>query len=404
MATYRIEEITDDLFLLRVGDRITRYFEALWEIPEGVTYNAYLLKTSEGSVLIDGWKSTFATQLIDALEYLVEPDELRYVVVNHMEPDHTGSLEEVLRWAPSAIVLAHPMTKRMMDSYPRAFERLRPVKDGETIEIGDEKLVFIHTPWLHWPETMMTWLENRRVLLSCDAFGGFGIPEGVFDDECAKEGDFLRSVRKYVVTVIGNYRSWIVKALDKLEAKGIDPEIIAPGHGLLWRGSPKKIIEYYRSLAEARPVKGKILVLYASMYGTVESMTRMLACELRKKGLKPIVYGFTDTFRPNISDILADAIDAEALVVSAPTYEAGLFPLMKYTIEEICEKAAASKRLIVLATYGWGGIAAKRIRGQLESCGFETIAVLEERALSPAGGILLQERIRELVDEILKIS
>jgi len=401
VATYRIEEVDPGLYLLRVGDRMTRYFEALWEIPEGVTYNAYVLKTGEGAVLFDGWKSTFSGPFLEALEQVIEPGELRYVVAHHLEPDHSGTLEDVLRWAPHARVLGHPFAERMLTNYPRARERFRPVGDWEELVLGGERLQFIHAPWLHWPETMFTWLPERRVLLTCDAFGGFGVPEGVFDDECQRPGDIFYSIRKYHVTVIGHYRRWVHRAIEKLERHGVEPRIIAPAHGLLWRGDPGRVIQYYKDLSDAKPVPGKVTVLYASMYGTVESLARMVACELRKAGYNPVVYGFTDTQRPPVSSILADVVDSEALVVAAPTYEAGLFPLMRYVLEEICEKAPAPKKLAVLATYGWGGVAAKRIRGLLESCEYQTIAVLEEQAVTPYGGFALQERTRELARRIV---
>ncbi len=395
----RVEEIDPGLFLLRAGDRATRFFEGLWEIPEGVTYNAYLLRTSEGAVLFDTWKYTFAGDLLSALESLIDPGELKYVVVHHAEPDHSGSLDAVLQWAPGARVLGHPMAGRLLSSsYRYVRGRFRAVRDGEELVVGGERLVFIHVPWLHWPETMFTWLPGRRVLLTCDAFGGFGIPEGVFDDECAREEDIMRSLRKYVVTVIGHYRRWITRALEKLEGLGVEPRVIAPGHGLLWRGDPRRVMDYYRRLAEGEPARGKVLVVYASMYGTLERLARVLACELRKRGMKPVVYGFTDTTRPNLSDILADAIDAEYVVVAAPTYEAGLFPLAKLVVEGLCEKAAGARKLAVLSTYGWGGVAAKRIRGILESCGYETVGVVETQAVRGVGDA--ESLVRGLVDAI----
>jgi len=221
LVMYHVAKVTEDLYVLRVDDRYTKYFEALWEIPEGITYNAYLLKTDEGDVLFDAWKRQFSSHLMEALERVTSPDRLKYVVVHHMEPDHTGSLEDVLRWAPNAKVLGHPLAGRMMNAYPKAKERFKPVKDGEVLEVGGKKLRFVHTPWLHWPETMMTWLEEEGVLLTCDAFGGYGIPLSLFDDQCVKLEEMIREMRKYVVTVIGHYREWIDRNIAKLEKLGI---------------------------------------------------------------------------------------------------------------------------------------------------------------------------------------
>ncbi|MCE4626876.1 MAG: FprA family A-type flavoprotein, partial [Desulfurococcales archaeon] len=377
MTTYRVEEIDHDLYVLRVNDRYTRFFEALWEIPEGITYNAYLLKTSEGAILFDGWKKPFSGQFIDALESVIKPEELKYVVVNHMEPDHSGSLVEVIRWSPQVQVLGHPMAGRMLAAYPGASERFKPVKDGELLELGGERIQFIHTPWLHWPETMMPWLVDRRILISCDAFGGYGVPYGLFDDECTRWEDALRAMQKYVVTVIGHYSQWISRNLEKLEKLGIKPRMIAPAHGLIWRKNPEKVIEIYKRLAEGRTRQGKILIIYGSMYGTIESLVRRLTCHLSRKGKYTVVYGYTDTTRPLASEVLTDAVDSEVLIIATPTYEASIFPQIKHLIEEICWKTRGNKKVVIITSYGWGSIAGKLLSKRLEECGYKIAGVLE---------------------------
>lgn len=398
MATYRVEEIDHDFYVLRVNDRYTKYFEALWEIPEGITYNAYLLKTEDGAVLFDGWKKPFAGQFIDALETLISPDELKYIVVNHMEPDHSGSLEDVVRWSPGARVLGHPMAGKMMKAYPRAKERFQPVRDGEVLEFGGERMQFIHTPWLHWPETMMTWLPGRGILVTCDAFGGYGIPYGLFDDECIKWQDALRSMQKYVVTVIGHYSQWITRNLEKLNKLGVEPKMIAPAHGLIWRRDPRKVVEIYGSIAKGKPVKDKVLIIYASMYGTLEYLVRRLTCKLSRNGKNTVVYGYTDTTRPYISEILTDAVDSEAIIIAAPTYEASVFPQIDHLVDEICWKVSGGKRIAILATYGWGGVAGKKIREKLESCKNHVVEVIEYNTIGPQA--ITTEEAEKLADEI----
>ncbi len=400
MTTYRVEEVVDGLYVLRVNDRYTQYFEALWEIPEGITYNAYLLRTGEGDVLFDGWKKPFAGLFIDALEEVTSPDRLKFIVVNHMEPDHSGSLENVVRWAPQARVLGHPLAGRMMKAYPRARERFKPVRDGETLEVGGERIRFIHTPWLHWPETMMSWLEERRVLITGDAFGGYGVFQGLYDDECTRWDDAIRAMKKYVVTVIGHYRQWIVKNLDKLASLRVEPRIIAPAHGLLWRRDPGKVMEIYHSLGEARPAPGKVLLVYASMYGTVETLVRRLACVLNREGFKPVVYGFTDSTRPPLSEILTDAIDAEAIVLAAPTYEAEAFPLLRFVAEEICWKVGDGKKAVIVASYGWGSVAAKKLSQILSGCKHGVVKIVEYNSIGPDA--ITPEEAEKISQEIVE--
>ncbi len=402
MTTYRVEEIDRDFYVLRVNDRYTRFFEALWEIPEGITYNAYLLKTSEGAILFDGWKKPFSGQFIDALESVIKPEELKYVVVNHMEPDHSGSLVEVIRWSPQVQVLGHPMAGRMLAAYPGAREKFKPVKDGELLELGGERIQFIHTPWLHWPETMMSWLVDRRILISCDAFGGYGVPYGLFDDECTRWEDALRAMQKYVVTVIGHYSQWIIRNLDKLEKAGVRPRMIAPAHGLIWRSNPSRVVEIYRNIALGRPKEGKVLIVYASMYGTIESLVRRLICRLSRQGKYTVVYGYTDTTRPYTSEILTDAVDSEAIVIAAPTYESTVFPLMKYLLNELCWKTPGGKKVVVLTSYGWGSIAGRRLKEQLESCKNKVVEMIEynmigPQAISPEEANEIATRIAEII-------
>ena len=401
MAHYRVEEVEDGFYILRVNDRYTRYFEALWEIPEGITYNAYLLKTPEGDVLFDGWKRPYAGQLLEALESVTSSKRLRYIVVNHMEPDHSGSLDDVARWASNARVLGHPMAGRMMRAYPRARERFRPVKDGEVLEVGGERIRFIYTPWLHWPETMMSWIESRGILVTCDAFGGYGITQGVFDDECIRPLEAVRAMKKYVATVIGHYREWITKNLEKLESLGVRPRIIAPAHGLVWRRNPDRVVRIYRELAEGVPIAGKVLVLYASMYGTVEKLARRVACRLSRSGYHPVVYGFTDSTRPAFSEVITDAIDSESLVIAAPTYEASTFPLLKHVAEEICWKASGGgRRAVIVSSYGWGSVAAKQLRGILEGCGYRVVDVVEYNSIGPSA--IADEEAESIASRILE--
>jgi flavorubredoxin len=165
-----IKEVTDDLFLIRVDDRRVKYFEALWEIPEGITYNAYLLRLGSGSVVFDGVKAEYSDGFIEALTSLVNPKSIRYVVVNHAEPDHTGSIKKLMELTGGkAVVLGHPMVASLLNSLYGIRPAFKAVKDGEALDLGDETLKFIHTPWLHWPETMVTYFgeEISSNLLRC---------------------------------------------------------------------------------------------------------------------------------------------------------------------------------------------------------------------------------------------
>lgn len=235
-----IEEISKGLHVLRMDDDQVRYFEALWRIEEGITYNAYLLIGENEVILFDTWKKTYAEDFLELLRSLVDPQDITHIVVHHMEPDHSGSLNEVLKENRfKAEVLGHPLTREMLRSFYGIEAKFKPVRDGDGIGLRDLDLKFIHTPWLHWPETIMSYLEDRGILFSGDAFGGFSIPEELFDDREETVSKYLPSVRKYISNIIGGYRNHILKNVQKLEDRGIKIRLIAPAHGLIWRRDPK---------------------------------------------------------------------------------------------------------------------------------------------------------------------
>ncbi len=394
----RVYELAENLYLLRLDDNKTKYFEAIWPIPEGVTYNSYLLLTGEGAILFDSWKHSYAEDFIETLEEVVDPIKVKYIVVHHMEEDHSSALPRVLEEIGSEVtIVGHPLTRTMLEAFYGARPRFKPIRDGEKISLAGKVIKFVHTPWLHWPETIMSYLENEGVLLSGDAFGGFSIPS-MFDDEREGVAEYVRYVRKYIATVIGRYSSFVLKAVDKLKASRISPRIIAPAHGMVFRKNPEFIIDLYVRLARKEAEKGKVLVVYASMYGSVERAVLVAVEHLRALGFKPVIYRFTDIEQAPIGDVLSDAIDAEALIVGAPTYEGDVFPSVKYFLELLGKKIGGRKTVLVISSYGWGGVAGRKIAEVLGAAGFKVAGILEFRGMPRLEDF---ERLKSLVRELV---
>ena len=395
----RVEKVLENLYLLRVDDRETRFFEALWEIPEGITYNAYLLLGEEKTVLFDTWKKQYSELFIETLKEITDIREIGYLVAHHAEPDHSGSLPALVRHNSKLKVLGHPLAKGMLESFYHTKLNFQPVKDGDTLDIGGKSLKFIYTPWLHWPETIMTYIEEDRALLSCDAFGSYSIPSATFDDQEENIEKYLDFAKKYIVTVIGHYRKFIPQNVKKLNSLGIKPKIIAPSHGLIFRTKPELIINHYLNVAAAKPQARKVTVIYSSMYGAVEKAAKIAARELENRGITSKVYKITDQHQPPISEILSDAIDSQALVVGAATYEGETFPKIRWILELIAAKAASSKRVLVLSSYGWGGVAGTKIAKALGDTGFQVTGKVEFKgAPSPEE----EAKIRKAVEDLLK--
>jgi len=371
------QEIERGFYLLRVDDERVNYFEGIWSIPERVTYNAYLLVGGNGAVLFDGWKTVYADDLIEVIGGIVSPRDLTHVIVHHVEPDHSGSLPKLLEANGfRAEVVAHPMAKPMIESFYKISPRFRLVRDGEEILAAGERIRLIHTPWLHWPETMTSYLAGRKILISCDAFGGYSIPRTIFDDDDVVVREYLPSVRKYVATVIGFYRQHIIRNIEKLRDLQLDIGIIAPAHGLVWGRNPRLIIDYYRSLAEGRPDDNKILVVSGSMYGLMEEAARIVVEEVERLRGRAAYYRFNDLEQPPFSEIIGDAIDSRAIILAAPTYEAGVYPLIDNLVDLIVKKIPP-KPVLILGSYGWAGAAARRLSEKLAAAGFKIVEAIE---------------------------
>jgi len=353
------KEIIKNFYLLRIDDNETRYFEALWNIPEGITYNSYLLVTDEGAILFDTWKKNYSKFFIETLRKIIDLTDIKYLVIHHMEPDHSGSINTLLEQKNDLTIIGHPLTKSMLEAFYNISPNFKPINDEEKLKIGNESIKFIHTPWLHWPETIMSFLEKEKILISCDAFGGFSIPNSIYDDE-ADLTSYMKFVRKYFTTIIGHYTSFVIKNIEKIKKLGFKIKIIAPSHGLIFRSHPDTIVNYYYSLASGLE-KDKIVIIYDSMYGFIEKAIANIIDIVESRGIPFSVHKFTDTIQSDLSEILSDIMDSKIIILGVSTYENDLFPIMKYLLNLMVEKISFRKKILIISSYGWGKIISKRI-------------------------------------------
>lgn len=369
-----IEKINEDLFVLRIDDARTRYFEALWYIPEGITYNAYLLVAEGKAVLFDGWKYTYCAEFLDAVRKVIDPRKIEHMVISHAEPDHTGTLSRVLEAnGYRAQLYGHHFSGPLLKAFYGISPDFKKVSDGEEICIGKKRIRFIFTPFLHWPETIMSYIVDDGILLSGDAFGGYSMPSELFDESAGETSKYLSSARKYLANVIGNYRDYIVRNIEKLKNLHLEIRTIAPLHGLIWRKNPGMIIDSYLKWAKAEPEKNKVVIIYGTMYRYMEKVMALITGELETKGYRSVIFKFTDERYDDISEAIGEAIDASAIIVGTGTYEADVFPYMKYVIELVGKKINASKPLLVVSSYGWASAAGKKANEILSSTNFNVV-------------------------------
>ncbi len=384
MTVYHVDRVARDLYVLRVDDRSTKYFEGLWEIPEGITYNSYVLTLPDKVVLFDGWKRDYAEEFLEALKEIVDINDIDIIVVHHMEPDHTGSLTVLLsKMNKQPMIYGHPMARSMLSSfYGLNNIKFVPTRDKMRIDLGDERILFIHTPWLHWPETIVTFLEERGVLLTCDVFGGYSIPRKLFDTELSEDEirKYLIYARKYMVTVIGSYRSHVIPAIKKLNELGIKPSIIAPAHGLVWKQNLNAIINAYKDFAQNKYDEHKITIIYTSMYGFVEEIIDTIKDSLEKHGYTIKTYRFTDKERPMISEILTDVDTSKAVIIGISNYEASIHPHIENTLSILIKKIKARKPTLIITVYGWGDAAKALVKKKLENTPLSPINTISVKA------------------------
>ncbi len=370
-----VREIKPGIFWIGVNDRTTDLFEGLWPITqEGVSYNSYLVRGKK-TAIIDLTKSIKADDYLAQVEEVTEASKIDYIVVNHMEPDHTGLLRIFRKIAPQAVILGSAKTRDMLRSFSSITENVRAIGDGETLSLGGPTLKFLATPFVHWPETIMTYEETRKVLFSCDAFGGYGaLKGGIFDDECRNPEFYEREALRYYANIVAGFSSRVLDAISK--AASLPVEIIAPSHGLVWRRDPQRIVDLYRRWAECASGKTEpaVTLLYGSMYGNTEKMMNAVGMGVSQAGIPLEVF---DVTRTHVSYILPSLWINAGIMIGAPTYEVKAFPPMAEVLTMAVNKRISNRKAAFFGSYGWSGGALKEVKKIIEPAKWNIADTLE---------------------------
>lgn len=336
--------ITNETYYVGVNDRNKNLFEGLWPLPDGVSYNSYLI-VDEKVCLIDTVEVDFFSQFLENIQEVIGDREIDYLVVNHMEPDHSGSLALIKKYFPGIKILGNKKTFGMIEGFYGIDNDGQEVKNGETLSLGKHELQFHLTPMVHWPETMMTLDITTHTLFSGDAFGCFGaLNGGVIDSEICCDNFWLEMVR-YYSNIVGKYGTPVQNALKKLAGTQID--YICSTHGPVWHDYKDKVIAMYDRMSKYETEPG-LVICYGTMYGNTERMAEIIAQAASQNGVKNIVlYNISKTHH---SYILRDIFRYQGLIVGAPTYNAGLYHEMEVLLSEIANYDIKGNHLL-----GWFG-------------------------------------------------
>jgi flavorubredoxin len=368
-------EVSSGIYWIGVNDRTTDLFEGLWPITsEGVSYNAYVID-GEKKVLIDLAKDMKGDALLAQIAEIVDPQALDYIVINHMEPDHTGVLRTFHRLAPDINVLASPRAEKMLSSFYEIENNVHFVEDGETLDLGSHELVFYHTPMVHWPETIMTYESNQKVLFSCDAFGGYGALQGaIFDTDCKSLSFYENEALRYYANIVALFARPVLKAIDKLA--DVDVDVVAPSHGLIWREHPERIIDLYKKWAEYATVGPElgVTLIYGTMYGNTEVMVDAVAQGVTQAGVPVKIF---DVRHNHASYILPSIYARKGVLVGAPTYEGELFPPMAHLLDIVKRKRIRNRLVSYFGSYGWSGGARRELETWAEELRWEVAEAWE---------------------------
>ncbi|MBR7066062.1 MAG: FprA family A-type flavoprotein [Prevotella sp.] len=348
--------ITNNIYYVGVNDRNKALFEGLWPLPNGVSYNSYLID-DEKVCLIDTVEVDFFTQFLENIHEVIGDRPIDYLVVNHMEPDHSGSIALIRKYYPGIQVIGNKKTFGMLSGFYGISENELEVKNGDTLCLGSHELKFVLTPMVHWPETMVTLDTSCNVLFSGDAFGCFGaLNGGVIDSEINCDTFWLEMVR-YYSNIVGKYGTPVQNALKKLA--GVKLDYICATHGPVWHTFIDKVIGIYDRLSRYESEEG-IVICYGTMYGNTERMAEIIAQAASKAGIKNIViYNVSKTHH---SYILRDIFRYKALIVGAPTYNTSLYHEMDVLLSEVAHKDMKNRLIGWFGSYGWASKAVAKIQ------------------------------------------
>lgn len=348
---HNIKKIVDDIYWIGGNDRRLALFENIHPIPRGTSYNSYLLLDKK-TVLFDTVDWSISRQFIENLEYVLDGRKLDYLIVNHMEPDHAASIEEITLRYPDVTLISTEKGFYLMHQFGFKLTNIKKeeVKEGDSKKFGKHEIVFVEAPMVHWPEAMVSFDTTTGVLFSADAFGSFISLDGkMFNDEVDFDRDWLDEARRYYTNIVGKYGPHVQHLLKK--AGTIDIKYLCPLHGPVWRNDLGYLLDKYDKWSRYIPEEEGILIAYASMYGNTEAAAELLASKLVDKGITNVkMYDVSST---HVSYLISDTFKYSHLVLACPTYNLGIYPVMHNFVMDMKALNLQNRTVAIIENGSW---------------------------------------------------
>ncbi|MGL4759903.1 MAG: FprA family A-type flavoprotein [Sarcina sp.] len=357
-------EIKKNIYWVGALDPQLRVFDIIMTTPYGTSYNSYVIKGSEKTAIFETVKASFFDEYLARLEDLkINLSDLSYIVVSHTEPDHAGSVERLLELAPNAKVVGSKIAIGYLKGIVNKEFDYIEVKEGSTLSLGDKTLKFLSVPMLHWPDTIYTYVEEDKTLITCDSFGSHYSSDKIFNDLVEDQDGYMDALKYYFDCIMGPFKPYMLKAINKIEKLDID--IICPGHGPILRENPMKIVEICKGWSQPTPANEikEVVILYVSAYGYTKEIAAEIAKGVKAQGLIAKLYDVTEH---NDADLVSEITKADGIIVGSPTILADMLEPVRILLAKLNPVVHGGKIGGAFGSYGWSGEAVPRIESRLK--------------------------------------
>ena len=382
-------ELKGNVHYVGVNDRNKTLFENLWPLPYGVSYNSYLIADDDVVVLVDTVDVAFFEVYLKKIRAVIGDRKIDYLIINHMEPDHSGSISLIKQYYPDIVLVGNKKTFDMVDGYYGVGGERKVVAEGDSLKVGRHDLHFYLIPMVHWPETMVTFDSTDGILFSGDAFGCFGALNGGCIDKNINTEIYMGEMRRYYSNIVGKFGNPVQKALQK--CSGLDIKMICPTHGPVWEEKIAEVVAMYDKLSRYEAEEG-VVIAYGTMYGNTEQMAEAIAEELSAQGIKNIV--MHNVSKTPHSFILADIFRYKALIVGCTTYNMHLYPEMEALLSKVAARDMKNRLIGYFGSFTWASAAVKKLGEYAAQLKFEVVGNPVEMKQSMSAGS--EQQAREL--------